>query len=52
MAWWLGMVLAVLVGNVLFFGGGIWLLTLLGRRDDTRAEKAEAGTAGGKEMPR
>lgn len=46
MAWWLGIVLAVLVGNLIFFGGGIWLLAILGRRDDTRAQKARSTGTG------
>jgi len=52
MARWLGVVLAVLVGNLLFFAGGIWLLALLGRRDDTRGQKARASEAQGKDAPR
>jgi hypothetical protein len=52
MAFWLGMVLAVLVGNLLFFAGGIWLLAFLGRRDDARAQKARPTEARSEDPPR
>jgi hypothetical protein len=47
MIWWLGMVLAVIVGNLVFFAGGIWLLAALGRRDDARRETRSTGGGAG-----
>jgi hypothetical protein len=42
MAGWLATVLAVIVGNLIFFAGGIWLVTFLGRRDDVRGPRSNA----------